>query len=64
MRGFKQKDVAGFNPSLQEDWPWTNIHYEFIIKEKYKNIEKVIIDPTGRLADVEIANNVFEVNDK
>ncbi len=62
MRGEKSREDKNMSFKVLEDWPWTNNNYEFVIKEKMKKIEKVVIDPSGRLADVEKDNNVFMLN--
>ncbi len=57
MRGEKQDDV--FEGDILTDWPWT--HQSYMISENISaaNILKVEIDPSGRLADVELSNNVW-----
>lgn len=59
MRGEKKSDVWGSNHIVLPDWPWTHPDYSFTIKEKFKNIKKVEIDPSGRLADVTRENNIW-----
>jgi hypothetical protein len=45
---------------VQEDWPWTNPSYEFVIPCKLKKVVKVEIDPSSRMADVNKKNNAWE----
>ncbi len=63
MRGEKSDDI--FDGKVLEDWPWT--HPSYIISENIlaENILKIEIDPSGRLADVELSDNVWprEEND-
>ena len=57
MRGEKQDDI--FDGKTLGDWPWT--HPTYMISENFPaaNILKIEIDPSGRLADVEIGDNVW-----
>lgn len=57
MRGEKQSDIWGGGHTVLPDWPWTHPEYTFTIKEKFKNIAKVEIDPSGRMADANRENN-------
>ena len=57
MRGEKKSDVWGKDIAVLPDWRWTHPNYEFKLKEKFKNIEKVEIDPSKRMADTDRANN-------
>ncbi len=47
---------------LLSDWPWTNPLYEFPIDAKLESIKYIAIDPTQRLADINLANNVWRVD--
>lgn len=42
--------------TVLEPWKWTNPNYNVKISKK---VNKVIIDPTQRLADVDFSNNVY-----
>ncbi|MEM9921411.1 MAG: M1 family metallopeptidase [Bacteroidota bacterium] len=58
MRGEKTADVGDLKIKVaEEDWPWTNPSYELVIPCKFKNVVKVQIDPSNRLADVNRENN-------
>jgi uncharacterized cupredoxin-like copper-binding protein len=62
MMSFEKKNP---NPAIKRailsDWAWANQTYVFsIIKNKF-TIKKIIIDPSGLMADVEQANNIFDV---
>lgn len=46
---------------IHEDWPWTNPTYTVAIKGSAKDIERIEIDPTWRMADVDRSNNVLEM---
>ena len=60
MRGEKKTDKYGDEIKLLPDWRWTHPTYEIVLDKKFKNIEKVEIDPSQRMADIEKANNVWQ----
>jgi Peptidase family M1 domain len=53
------------NPNVKrtvlEDWAWAQSNYSFTIDKNKSAIKKIIIDPSGLMADVKAANNVYEV---
>ncbi|UQD55505.1 M1 family metallopeptidase [Flavobacterium sp. K5-23] len=53
------------NPSVKRtvlnDWTWAASNYEFVIAKAKNTIKKITIDPSGLMADVKQANNVYEV---
>ncbi len=53
------------NPNVKrtvlEDWAWAMSNYSFTIDKNKTAIKKITIDPSGLMADVKPANNVFEV---
>ena len=53
------------NPNVKrtvlEDWAWAQSNYSFTIDKNKSEIKKIIIDPSGLMADVKAANNVYEV---
>lgn len=57
MRGEKPKEDATADFFLQADWHWVDKTYLLTIPAKEKEIEKVVIDPKKRMADVERENN-------
>lgn len=59
MRGHKPAQEGGISYTILEDWPWTNPTYEFVLDVPPGNIREVIIDPAGRLADVNRENNIL-----
>jgi len=60
MRGEKKDELKYGKREVMPDWPWTHDVYELHIPIKTKNIEKVEIDPSQRMADLERDNNVWE----
>jgi len=53
------------NPNVKrtvlEDWAWAQSNYSFTIDKSKTAIKKITIDPSGLMADIKAANNVFEV---
>lgn len=47
--------------TVLEDWAWAQQNYSFTIDKNKTAIKKITIDPSGLMADVKAANNVFEV---
>lgn len=58
MRGSKQEAFAP-NVSVLPDWPWVYPVYGFKIPMKLEDIERIEIDPSKRLADVNASNNLY-----
>ncbi len=57
MRGEKGEDI--FSGQLQADWPWTHSIYNIETNLEVGDINKITLDPTGRLADVNLEDNVW-----
>ena len=53
------------NPNIKrtvlDDWAWAQSNYSFTIDKNKTAIKKITIDPSGLMADVKTANNIFEV---
>ncbi|WP_095953720.1 M1 family metallopeptidase [Flavobacterium sp. ACN6] len=47
--------------TVLEDWAWAQQNYIFTIDKNKTAVKKITIDPSGLMADVKAANNVFEV---
>lgn len=60
MRGEKKMDDA----ILLEDWAWTHPTYELKLDLKADKIAKIIIDPSGRMADIKPDNNSLIIEDE
>jgi hypothetical protein len=58
MRGEKGKDWYESLTTLP-DWPWTSPTYTFTVNEPLDNIEAIVIDPSTRLADVDLNDNTY-----
>jgi hypothetical protein len=59
MRGEKTQDYFGALNVLP-DWPWVYPQYSFSLPYAMSEIESIEIDPTGRLADIEPSNNMWQ----
>ncbi|NEN25470.1 M1 family metallopeptidase [Cryomorpha ignava] len=61
MRGEKNaEDDTKF--TVKDDWQWTNKTYSFSIARSIGEIEKIEIDPSQRMADVDRSNNTLILN--
>lgn len=60
MRGGKVSDSAWGAYETLEAWPWVNPHYQWSVPVAPKDIAKIVIDPTGRMADVSRGNNEWK----
>ena len=58
MRGEKPAENTTKRTTLP-DHRWVDATYEFNIPERSKNIAKIEIDPSRRMADLEWENNVW-----
>ena len=59
MRGEKPKETS-MERTVLPDHRWVDPTYEFEIPEKAKNVVKIELDPSGRMADVDLSNNVWQ----
>ena len=61
----KGKSIDGQNKyEISNAWSWTNPNYKLIIPFGQKQIKRVKIDPTRRLADVDQSNNAYPKKSK
>lgn len=60
MRGSKADEMLNGTQQVMPDWKWTHKVYELNIDIPFKNIEKIEIDPSLRLADIDREDNVWE----
>ncbi len=60
MRGEKSNDGPRLF-QIEEDWPWTHRTYSFTTSRPSEDISSIRIDPTFRLADVDLSNNLLEL---
>ena len=60
MRGNKKKEMDNATYRVLPDWPWTNPTYQFELPFKWKNIQRIEIDPLHRTVDMNRNNNLYE----
>ena len=61
MRGEKTRD-GNITYTVLPDWPWVNPTYEFTVNAKRKDIRRIEIDPSQKLADSKRGNNKVVLN--
>jgi len=64
MRGAKINDVYAIDRKDQQDWPWVYPYYELTLPYALDQIEKIEIDPSTRMADVDRSNNSYPFKEK
>ena len=60
MRGEKKAELNAPSIVLSQDWPWTHPLYTISLKRALNTIKSVEIDPSKRMADVQLENNKVE----
>ena len=58
MRGEKQAENK-MERTVLPDHRWVDLSYEFEIPEKIKKVARIEIDPSHRMADIALENNVW-----
>ena len=59
MRGSKEKDIIGEDFKVISPWPWVYNFYEFIIDLPLEEVQKIEIDASTRMADINRNNNIW-----
>ena len=59
MRGSKEKDIIGEDFKVISPWPWVYNFYEFIVDLPFKEVQKIEIDASTRMADINRENNIW-----
>ncbi len=59
MRGEKPNEKFFESYKVGKDWPWTHANYDLEVDIPASKIEAVVIDPTLRMADIDLENNVY-----
>src|SRR5690606_15563194 len=57
MRGEKALEDGEAKRIISQDWPWTNLTKTIRINKKSDTIKSIEIDPSKRLADINLENN-------
>lgn len=63
MRGSKPSP-DGVDFTVAEDWPWTHPEYTLTLNRNIGEIERVEIDSTKRLADINPDNNILDLREE
>ncbi|MDR8391334.1 M1 family metallopeptidase [Aliifodinibius sp. S!AR15-10] len=63
MRGEKANEYPDMPRTTLTDWPWTYPTYTLGIPEPAETISRIVIDPTGRMADINRENNAFDMEE-
>lgn len=58
MRGEKNEKWYS-KTTLMADWGWTYPEYSFTIDRNIADIQAIVIDPSQRMADIDVDNNVW-----
>lgn len=58
MRGEKKENLYT-KTTLLSDWGWTYPEYTFTIDKNLNDIERIVIDPSQRMADINPENNIY-----
>jgi hypothetical protein len=58
MRGEKEEKMYA-QTTLMADWGWTYPKYTFSIDRNLAEIVRIVIDPSQRMADMDIDNNFY-----
>ncbi|WP_221393922.1 M1 family metallopeptidase [Dyadobacter sp. NIV53] len=58
MRGEKKESIYT-KTTLLADWGWTYPEYSFYIERNLADIERIVIDPSLRMADINPDNNTY-----
>ncbi len=62
MRGEKINDSSKEEFILLDDWEWVNNTYEINFDTKIKKINKIEINPSGKMADINKSNNKIDLD--
>ncbi|MEL7160959.1 MAG: M1 family aminopeptidase, partial [Bacteroidota bacterium] len=60
LRATKAQPAYASNWTVLEDWPWTHPAYEFQVPVAKDDIDKVELNPTGRMYEDDVENNVWD----
>ena len=63
MRGEKE-NTYDLPWTQEKDWTWANPKYSFTIDQPKENIEAIVLDPSGLMADIDKSNNYYVANEK
>lgn len=60
MRGAKAEAAPDGQPmQVESDWMWVSTDYRLVLDRPLADVKKVIVDPSGRLADIMPSSNLW-----
>ena len=62
MWGQKENEFPDLEREVADDWPWVFPEYELTIDRPLSEVTRIEIDPSGRMADVNRADNIWRAN--
>lgn len=63
MQGQKDNPFPSIKRTVLASWPWTNPSYKITIDKPISSVKGVQIDPSELMADVDLENNTYTVED-
>lgn len=60
MRGEKDNPYPNIPREVLEDWPWAQPEYSLVIDAPLEDIQAIVIDPSGLMADIDTENNYWQ----
>lgn len=63
MFGSKPVEYENYQRITHEAWPWVNPSYTVKVNMPSENIKRIVIDPSGRMADINPENNVLDMSE-
>jgi len=63
MRNAKPNENPDIPRTVKPDWPWVNPTYTLKVDKPASQIERIEIDPSKRMADINPENNVIEMEE-
>lgn len=64
MWGEKENEFPDIERVVADDWPWVFPEYELSIDRPLDEIQRIEIDPSQRMADIERSNNVWTAEEE
>lgn len=62
MYGQKENPYPSIKRTTVKNWPWAYPTYELSIDKPISSIERIQIDPSGLMADIDLENNSYQAN--
>lgn len=59
MRGNKNETIEGTDPIVLEPWKWVFTSYRFALPAAVEDVQEIVVDPSGRMADQNPDDNIW-----